>query len=76
MLESIDNAITKFDGDAKEVLAIAAREIKIFDTANEKEDEFKEKGKDTCKDILHWLYLVSKNMIDAIQNLNCSKRIF
>ena len=53
MLEAIDNAITKFDGDAKEVLAIAVRKIKSFDITIQNDDEFKEKGKDPCKAILH-----------------------
>ena len=44
LLDAIDNAITEFDGDAKEVLAVAAREIKSFDTANTNKDKFKDKG--------------------------------
>ena len=34
MLELINKAIMEFDGDAKEVLVVAAKEIKMFDNTN------------------------------------------
>ena len=74
MLESIHNTIVAESGNAKKVLITVAQKVKDFDATNTDKEEFKDKAKSKCKDLLYWLYLVcaTSDSIAAVNTTSCS----
>ena len=67
LLNEISNSISEYDGDSKKVLARAIQVIKDFDNqVEELEDNSIEQAKNTCMDLLHWLFLATKGKINSI----------
>ena len=61
MLYELNNAVLEYDGDSKEVLVAAIKVIKEFDKhVEELRDNQIEKAKDSCIEILHWLFFSIK----------------
>ena len=73
MLHELNQAIFEYDGDSKEVLVAAIKVIEEFDThVDGSGDNLIEKAKDSCIEILHWLFLASKGKINSIPTVSCS----
>ena len=75
MLHDLNQAILDYDGDSKEVLFAAIQVIQEFDKhmKDERLDQ-SETARDSCVEILHWLYLASKGKINSIPTIACSVR--
>ena len=58
LLEATHKVTVEEAGNAKLMLIKAAETIKEFDTAHNNDDEYVDKAKTKCKDLLYWLYLV------------------
>ena len=73
LLESVTRSLFENRDEAKKVLLDCIVTIKEFDTTYASNSDYKEKAKSKCKDILFWLYLVSKdsNAIDATLVMAC-----
>ena len=75
MLHELNIAVLEYDGDSKEVLVAAIKVIEEFDAhIDEIRDNQIEKAKDSCIEILHWLFLASKGKINSILTVACSVR--
>ena len=76
MLVKVNEAMLDFDGDSLEVLYAAIKVIKEFDAELDGDEELKTvtKAEDSCEDILHWLYLVTKGKINSTPTVGCSIR--
>ena len=61
LLIDANESILKNNGSAKELLLSIIKSMKNFDTIHQGDDEFKDKAKNKCKDIIYWCYLVSIN---------------
>ena len=74
LLKDINMAITNNQGSAKHALVAAAKAIKKFDTEFGDDDKYVEKAKQSCKDLLSWLYLVGIDTpaISATPTTGCS----
>ena len=73
MLHELNQAVLKYDGDSKEVLVAAIKVIEEFDThVDGLGDNLIVKAKDSCFEILHWLFLASKGKINSIPTAACS----
>ena len=74
LLETVAKAIGEAKGDARVVLTQCSEAIKAFDSEHNSDEEFKDKAKQKCKDIVNWLYLVSKDSeaITAVSTIACS----
>ena len=74
LVEVIHNAINEFDGNVKQIIFETTKAIKEFDEVHNDDDEYKEKAKSKCKDIVFWLYLVFANSseIKPVQVSSCT----
>ena len=74
LLKPINDAITAHDGNASHVLLAIAKAIKQFDTNVGDDDSYTEKAKQSCKDVLNWIYLVSIDSaaVSAIPSTGCN----
>ena len=63
LLEAVERTIDFNRGDATELLVRVIEDIKDFDLENSL--EVKEEAEKSCQDLLHWLFLVSKNKIST-----------
>ena len=61
MVQVVNKAIRDKNGSAAEVLIEVIKIIKKFDTDHNGDAGFKDKAKQKCKDVVMWLYLVSKD---------------
>ena len=64
LCQDISESIDKHhQGDCKELLLLSViTSIKKFDTTNDGNDEYLNKAKQKCKEILYWIYLASKQV--------------
>ena len=60
LCQDISESIEKHQGDCKELLLTVVAAIKKFDTTHDGNDEYLNKAKQKCKEILYWIYLASK----------------
>ena len=74
LIDSISSTIKDNDGSATMVFLEVVKEIKNFDTAHASDQEYKEKAKQKCKDLLAWLYLVIKDKVQAIPSIGCNSK--
>ena len=75
MLNELNKTILETDGNSVEALMTAISVIKEFDNhVDEQDDTSIENAKDTCIDILHWLYLALRGRIDSTPTVACSVR--
>ena len=74
LLETISNSISKSEGDSKQVLVDVVKEIKAFDTLHTNDNDYADKAKSKCKDILSWLYLVGIDIVQATPTMGCNSR--
>ena len=58
LVEVIHKSINEFDGDVKQILFQSIKAIEEFDKVHSGDNDYKEKAKSKCKDIVFWLYLV------------------
>ena len=58
MIQVINDTTIAESGDAKKVILVATKCMKDFDATHQSDNDYKEKAKQKCKDILMWLYLV------------------
>jgi hypothetical protein len=74
LLKTVHEAISISNGHASTVLVDCVRDIKAFDTEHTNDTSYTEKAKSKCKDIMMWLYLVSKGSekIEAIPVMGCT----
>ena len=74
LLNDINEAILKHQGKAKQVLLAVVQSIKKFDTEHGDNEDYKEKAKHSCKDVLDWLYLVGMEnpAVAATPTTSCS----
>ena len=75
LLNTLNEAISKFDGDAAHILVETAKAFKDFDTAHSNDEDYIDKAKSKSKDVLAWLYLVITNKVTAIPTISCSSKI-
>ena len=66
MLGDISTAITEGNGAASGVYMAVVKAIKNFDTAHAADNEYKDKARTKCKDVLAWLYLVCTGNGDIV----------
>jgi hypothetical protein len=73
----IVESIEQDNGDSKELLIKVVQAIKNFDTEHNTDNEFKDRAKQKCKDLMFWIYLASKdNIINPIPTtVNVSRRV-
>ena len=75
MLHDLNQAILDYDGDSKEVLLVAIQVIQEFDKHMKDEGlDQSETARDSCVEILHWLYLAMKGKMNSIPTVACSVR--
>ena len=74
LLSTIHTTISSQNGNAKQVLLKSSQAIQAFDAAYSDDDDYSNKAKAKCKDLLFWLYLVgtNSNTIDATPVIGCS----
>jgi hypothetical protein len=74
LLDPIQETVSKSNGNSKLVLIECIKSIKNFDTSNANNTEYVDKAKSKCKDILFWLYLVSKDYehINPTPSMGCN----
>ena len=75
LIETIDNSISKYEGDAIQTLIVVAQALKDFDTLHSNDNDYVDKAKSKSKDVLAWLYLVIKDKITAIPTMGCNSKI-
>ena len=70
----IEETIRTKQGAAAEVCIATAKAIKDFDQNHNQDQDYTEKAKQTCKDLLSWLYLVAvdDNAITATPTTSCN----
>ena len=75
LLETIFENISKSNGQASIILLAVVKAIKDFDNLHANEEDYIDKARSKCKDILFWLYLVHKEneSIEELPTLNCNK---
>ena len=75
MLNKLNQAVMDYDGDSRAVFIAAIKVIQEFDDhLEDSESHLSEKAKDSCIDILHWLFLAAKGKINSIPTVACSVR--
>ena len=78
LIETIQNSISKSNGKSKLMLIECVKKIKDFDVEHANDIDYTNKARSKSKDILLWLYLVSKennNEIDAVPVIGCSEAV-
>ena len=77
LCKAISESIEKDQGDSKLLLIKVIQAIKNFDTTHNTDDEFVDKAKQKCKDLLFWIYLAGKeNAIKSIPTtVNVNRRV-
>ena len=74
MLDTISTSISKFKGNSKQVIVDVVQAIKDFDNLHTNDNDYEEKAKTNCKDILSWLFLVTIDKIQVIPTMGCVNR--
>ena len=74
LLEIVSSSISNSNGNSKNILIEAAREIKHFDTIHANDQEYEEKAKSKCKDLLAWLFLVGMNVVHKVPTMGCNNK--
>ena len=72
LLQVVSDTIIKTDGDSKEVLLAVIKGIKDFDDEVTKNGTNTKHAKDSCGDMLHWIFLASKNKVKSTPTVGCS----
>ena len=74
LLSQVHMSISKTGGDAVDALLNCVKSIKEFDINHANDQDYKDKAKSKCKDIIFWLYLVATNSesIKAIPTMSCT----
>jgi hypothetical protein len=77
LLEPLQKVIVDHNGDAKQALVQCAKAITAFDTTHTDDDDYIDRARTNCKDILLWLYLVSVGSpaIKATSVIGCNSAI-
>jgi hypothetical protein len=73
LVDIVQNSISNSNGNSKYVLIDCVKAIKDFDTLHTNDEDFVDKARSKCKDIMLWLYLVGDNnpAIEAVQTMGC-----
>jgi hypothetical protein len=66
LLTEVNDSILK-GGSAKELLVAMIKSMKNFDLLHQGDDDYKDKSKTKCKNLIHWCYLVAINS-DSIKS--------
>ena len=74
LLNTISKSISNSEGNSKQVLIKVVQEIKNFDTTHAGDEDYVDKARSKCKDLLAWLYLVGTNVVTAVPTLGCNSR--
>ena len=74
LLDTISESVSKSEGNLKQLLTKVVKKIKDFDTAHANDNEYVDKARSKCKDILSWLYLVGEDKIQATPTMGCNSR--
>ena len=72
LLQVVSDTLVRTDGDSKEVLLAVIKCINDFDNEVTNNGTGKELAKDSCGDILHWIFLASKNKVKSTPTVGCS----
>jgi hypothetical protein len=74
LLKTIQETITNHNGDAANTLLQSAKAIVNFDNEHANDDEYVDKARNKCKDLLFWLYLVTtgSETITATPVIGCT----
>ena len=74
LMEKIQKTITTSNGDVREVLIATVVETKKFDMEHQADAEYTNKAQTKSKQLLQWLYLVSKDSIaiEKVATIGCS----
>ena len=77
LIETIQNSISKSNGNSKLMLIECVKKIKEFDIEHTNDDDYTDKARSKSKDILLWLYLVCKisDKIDAVPVIGCNEKV-
>ena len=77
LCQDISESIERNQGDSKLLLTDVVQAIKNFDTIHTADDDFADKAKQKCKDLLSWIYLAGKD--DTIKSIpttvNVNRRV-
>jgi hypothetical protein len=71
LLDTISTSISKFKGNSKQVKVDVVQAIKDFDNLYTNDNDYKDKAKTNCKDILSLLFLVIADKIQIIPTMGC-----
>lgn len=74
LVKVIHESISRHENDAKQTLLKVIEAVKDFDTAHNGDNDYKEKARAKCKDLVFWLYLVSTDnaAIKAVPTAACN----
>ena len=73
LIETVQKSISISNGNSKLLLVDCVKSIKDFDTLHAQDEDYTDKARSKCKDILLWLFLAGKDSpaIDAVQSMCC-----
>ena len=63
-MDEVNGAIISSDGDAKTVLLEVVKCLQSCDAIKSTNPKFKENGKSKCKDLILWLYILCKHLVE------------
>jgi hypothetical protein len=74
LLETVHKTVLEHNGSANHVLLQCVKAIVTFDNDHSGDDDYKDKAKTKCRDILFWLYLVhtDSDAIVATPTMGCN----
>jgi hypothetical protein len=73
LIETFQKSISNSNGNSKTLLIDCVKAIKEFDTTHTNDEDYVDKARSKCKDIMLWLYLVAIDSpaIEAVQTIIC-----
>ena len=74
LLNTISDAILNSNGELSEVFLKSIEKIKEFDTIHAEDNDYHDKAKSKCKDLLFWLYLAGQDKVSKIPSMICTSR--
>ena len=76
LVRTLNDSIAINKANTNQVFLDVITEIKVFDEVHKDDDDYKDKAAVKCKQLVHWLYVASKdddeNSIARIQFANCT----
>ena len=74
LLNTINDSILNSNGELSKVFLKSIKKIKEFDTTHAEDNDYVDKAKSKCKDLLFWLYLTGQDKVLKIPTMVCTSR--